>query len=320
MFLLNSDIFLWDFAILLLLCLSGGFAIGTGVLAKRKHSKALTFLCTLCTLCTLLVFYSAFIEPQIITITEKSISHKMAPKLNIAIMSDAHIGPYKGKAFITRAVRRINAKLPDIVLLPGDFVYTHHADLDALDPLQNISAPLGVYAVLGNHDVGLFTDMLGNRYSSTGRGEDIAEKLTSLGVTVLRNEHVVKKTPNGSIAISGIDDMWTGNASLTAAMEGIPNNAYSILLSHNPSIIDSPLSHKAHLIVAGHTHGGQLRLPFIGPLAHLPTTLGQGFDQGIFAIDEDTTLAITRGIGESSARMRLFAWPEILLLELRAES
>ena len=102
-----------------------------------------------------------------------------------------------------------------------------------------------------------------------------------------------------------------------AALDGIADDLPIILLSHNPSVINQNDSLQADLIVSGHTHGGQIRLPGIGPLGGVPTDIDQKYDQGTFAINNHTTLAITRGLGESSPRARLFAWPEILLLETK---
>ncbi len=323
MFLLNSDIFFWDLAILILLTTFFALAVGCLLLAKRKHigtSKTVLMytLSTVATTCFLLVVYAAFIEPNLITVTKKTLKHPMGHSMKIAVISDMHVGPYKGKAFVQRVVKKLNATLPDIVLIPGDFVFTHSADISDLQPLEEISAPMGVYAVLGNHDVGQYADLAGHRYSGESRGEAIAELLQTLGVFVLRNSHDTISTHEGSVAIAGVDDIWTGHHDLPAALANIPKAAFTMLLSHNPSIVDAPASMAAHLIVSGHTHGGQIRLPVLGPLTELPTSLGKGYDQGLFEMDEDTTLAITRGIGESSARTRLFAWPQILLIQVES--
>ena len=215
-----------------------------------------------------------------------------------------------------RVVNETNAAFPDLVLLTGDYVFGRNADLQDLAPLGALNPPLGVYAVLGNHDVGQHQSLLGKRYSGEDRGENIADMLESVGVTMLRNEEEIIYLTTGQIAITGIDDLWTGHSDLAAALDEVPRNVYTILLSHNPSVIDEKRSREADLIVSGHTHGGQMRLPGYGTIPDLPTSLGNSFDQGIFKIDSDTTLAITRGVGESSPRTRLFAWPEIMLLEL----
>lgn len=300
--------------------LSGGFACSIWV--KRHPDQSFQkhfvgFLGFLGFFGFLVITYASFIEPQIIVVTKAALSHPLAQPLKIVVISDTHVGPYKGAKFLERVVQDVNNLLPDIVVMPGDFVFTRSADLKDLAPLANINAPLGVYAVLGNHDVGQYLSPSGARYSGKDRGDNIAKTLESFSVQVLRNEHTVLELTNGTVAIAGIDDLWTGHHDLPASMSGIPAHTYTILLSHNPSVIDSPESTAVHLVISGHTHGGQLRLPGIGPLPKLPTSLGQGFDQGIFPLEDDRTLAITRGVGESGARSRLFAWPEILLIELR---
>jgi predicted MPP superfamily phosphohydrolase len=322
MFLLQSDIFLWDLSIILLIVFTLAGAISCHCLIKRKkHSSLQTLFIRLAggisLLGCFLVIYGSFIEPQMITVTEKTISHPLASPLKIAVISDIHVGAYKGEAFVAKAVQRVNALLPDIVLIPGDFILNHDSDLGDLDPLKNLRTTMGTFAVLGNHDVGEYETLLGKRYTGTDRGERISSALRALGITMLRNQSEVLTLPQGKLAIAGIDDIWTGHADLTGALAGIDPTVYTILLSHNPSVIDEPESLNSHLVVSGHTHGGQIRIPGFGPLSRLPTSLGQKYDQGVFEIDDDTALAISRGIGESSARTRLFATPEILLLRIQ---
>jgi predicted MPP superfamily phosphohydrolase len=322
MFLLQSDIFLWDLSIIILIVfLFSGAAACLTWTKRHPHKPLQKFLISIAGLLSVvgccLVVYGSFIEPQMITVTEKTISHPLASPLKIAVISDIHVGAYKGEAFVAKAVQRVNALLPDIVLIPGDFILNHDSDLGDLSPLKNIRTTMGTFAVLGNHDVGEYETLLGTRYTGTDRGERISSALSALGITMLRNQSEVLTLPQGKLAIAGIDDIWTGHADLTSALADIDPTVYTVLLSHNPSVIDEPESLKAHLVVSGHTHGGQIRIPGFGPLSRLPTSLGQKYDQGVFEIDDDTTLAISRGIGESSARTRLFATPEILLLRIQ---
>ena len=302
--------------ILLIMTFSLCGGIACVVLMRRNHSKLIGLLGFLGLLGFISITYAAFIEPQIIVVTKVSITHPLAEPMKIAVVSDPHVGPYKGKPFLRRVVKKLNGLLPDLVLMPGDFVFTRSADPSELAPFADINAPLGTFAVLGNHDVGEYQSLIGKRYSGKDRGEKIAQKLEEFDVTVLRNEHDLLQLTNSNIAVAGIDDLWTGHHDLAASLSGISSDTYTILLSHNPSVIDEPHSDSAHLIVSGHTHGGQLRIPGIGPLTTLPTSLGKQFDQGIFELEEDRALAITRGIGESSSRTRFFAWPEILLIEV----
>lgn len=264
------------------------------------------------------VSYGSFIEPQIITVTRRHIDLGVHQPLSIVVLSDMHVGPYKGAAFIRRVVRRVNALLPDLILIDGDFVLgdgIHAEQLEALAPLQDLHASIGTYAILGNHDHGTYRRLLGaERSPSTDQSEYLAAALRSLGIDVLQNAHEVVSLGTERIAIAGVDDRTSGKENLDAALAGIDPALPVILLAHSPDVILDTLSTRANLITTGHTHGGQIRLPFLGPLSDLPTHLGRKYDQGVFPIDADTTLAITRGVGESGPRARLFAWPEILLL------
>ena len=316
MFLLQQDIFLWDLAILLIMAITFCGGLGCVIGLRRCHRSRLGFLGFFCFFGFLIVTYAAFIEPQIIVVNHATVSHPLAEPMKVAVISDTHIGPYKGEKFLQRVVTKLNSLLPDMVLMPGDFVFTRSADVSDLSPLEDIRAPLGTFAVLGNHDVGEYQSLLGTRYRGDDRGEKIALALEEFGVQVLRNTNVTVQLPNAKIAVAGIDDVWTGHFDLTESMRSIPSQRYTILLSHNPSVIDENETDAAHLIVSGHTHGGQLRLPLMGPLTTLPTSLGNAYDQGLFGLDDGRTLAISRGVGESSARARLFAWPEILLITI----
>jgi len=320
MFLLHPSIFPWDFTILLLLTFSLSGAIACLVWVRRNHKKRIRkifvgLLGFLGFLGFITVVYGSFIEPRLLIINRYSTSLPLRQPLKIAVISDLHVGPYKEKKYIERVVRETNKLLPDLVLLPGDFIQTYTADTSDLSPLADLRTSLGAFAVLGNHDFGLYRSFFGKRVEKQDRSEDVAHALEEMGITLLRNENILIPLDGGDIAIAGVEDLWTGKTDIAAALAEIPENAIIILLSHNPSIIEDPLSTGTHLIVSGHTHGGQIRLPFIGPIPTLPTTLGQVVDDGLFPVDEDTTLAITRGVGESGPRARLFAWPEIMVIE-----
>lgn len=307
--------------ILLIMALSLSCGVACTIWTKKHPHKSLlkhvvALLAFFAFFAFILIIYAAFIEPQIIVVTRVEVTHPLVEPIKIAVISDAHVGPYKGEKFLERVVQKTNSLLPDIVLMPGDFVFTRSANPDDLAPFADINAPLGTFAVLGNHDLGEYQSLTGKRYSGKDRGEKIAQKLEEFDVTVLRNENQILQLAHSKIAIAGIDDLWTGHHDIAASLSEIPKDTYTILLSHNPSVIDESQSDSAHLIVAGHTHGGQLRIPGLEPLTELPTSLGKEYDQGLFALEDDRTLAITRGIGESSARTRLFAWPEILVVEV----
>jgi predicted MPP superfamily phosphohydrolase len=321
MFLLEPSAFHWDLGIALLLATGLCVTFMSGVWLWKPHKRQImaSMLVSIIGMCgaTLLtvVAYGSFIEPQLISVTEASVRLPLRNRLKIAVIADLHLGPYKGARYLERVVRRVNMTLPDIVLLAGDYFWDDEGNLEDLEPLRGLRASLGVFAVTGDHEHGRYMSLRQVPPDMRNRSHDIASQLRTLGVVVLRNEHVTLRLTNDTLAIAGIDDVWSEGSDLPAALRGIPSGIPTILLSHNPDVILENISHRANLIVTGHTHGGQIRLPWYGPIAALPTHIGSKYDQGIFALDDDTTLAITRGVGESLARARLFAPPEIMLLE-----
>ena len=127
---------------------------------------------------------------------------------------------------------------------------------------------------------------------------------------------------NATFILIGLDDWLAGKTDMPQALSNLQssnlpiNQSPILLLVHNPYFILDPESKKSDLILAVNTHGGQVRLPFIGPVPRLPSQLPRTFDKGLFQIDNDTNLFITSGIGESCPRARLFNPPEIVILEL----
>ena len=330
----------WDLAIFLLI--GGGIMLEWYALKRWRIARVATDAkisrCLLLALALfgqllwLTIFYGSFIEPQVIVVTEAEITTlPLKEDLNIVILSHFHVGPYKGRHFIQRVVEQVNALEPDLVLLAGDYVYLESDPTEDLAPLKDLRARYGIFGVLGNHEYGCYRFSPLFRHSGIGedRSLSVRRTLERVGVTVLRNEwrEVLLEGRKGSesrkgkevLYVSGVDDGCTARENLATALPGLERKAPIILLSHTPDIILDGRSHAANLIVSGHTHGGQIRVPFIGPVTNLPTQLGRKYDQGLFPVDANATLAITRGIGESSPRARLFAPPEILLLRAKRE-
>lgn len=319
----NSLTFPWDLGIATILGATLGIVVCSHAWLRSRRIRPLWMKGgvliggSVSLLLFLIVFYGSFIEPQIITVTHVSIPFGTVEPLNIAVISDLHVGPYKGAGFIRRVVARINALHPDAVFIVGDLVLAEEVTADqlaSLQPLGELSSLLGTYAIMGNHDHSIYR--MGVHLPPVPDHSDaVAERLTSMGVHVLRNESNVIRSGENLFAVAGIEDALSGKADIVETLRGIPHGTPTFLLSHNPDVILDPASLDADIIIAGHTHGGQIRLPWYGALATLPTHLGQKFDQGVFRLGSGATLAITRGIGESGPRARLFAPPEILMIE-----
>ncbi len=255
------------------------------------------------------IVYSCFVEPRIIVTKNIDVGLRTDEALRIAFVSDFHVGPYKGRTFMRRIVAKTNALKPDLILLGGDFLYNYASDPRLLDPLRALEAPLGVFGVMGNHDSG--RDIMKGRVTLTkDRTRDVEKVLGDCGVTVLHNEW----KDIGPVILAGTDDFWMESYDLAKALRGIPDGKPVVLLTHNPDAIMDERTHRADLILSGHTHGGQVRLPLIGAVPPIPNELGRTYDRGTFSLPKDTTLIVSHGVGESMARPRFLTAPEIVCI------
>lgn len=241
--------------------------------------------------------------------------------LRVALVSDFHLGPYKQRGFATKVVKKIMALKPDIILIAGDFLAEDKKYVSFLEPLKNLSAPLGVYAVLGNHDYDDTITLLSEE--GKARSKAVTETLEVAGVEALINEGKILKHDGHEFILIGTDDIWTGYADIQKAFKSEGAVALqtqhplpSILLSHNADIVERAEKLGVNLVLAGHTHGGQIRLPFLGSVPKIPHALGNKYDRGLFDFGE-TQLFITSGLAETGPRARLLVPPEVALLEIK---
>lgn len=226
--------------------------------------------------------------------------------VRVAFLTDLHLGPYMGRQQLAEWVEATVAAKPDLVLFGGDLVdQMYGGDLSEVEELlPELASPLGVYAVLGNHDR--------TKYRKLAPLEGALE---SAGVTLLRNQGVLVRD---DLYLAGIDDWRTGHPdaerALAAAPEGGGEQAPArLMLSHNPDAIPH-MPAGIDLLLAGHTHGGQIRLPFLGPLV-TSSEYGQRFAEGW--VDAPMPAFVSRGLGVSMLPFRLFCPPELVLLELQ---
>lgn len=263
----------------------------------------------------LIIFYGSFIEPRLLVVREQTIHVRENPTetLRAVLVSDFHLGPYKKEDFVERVVSKINEQRPDVIFIAGDFVYDDISQIQYLDPIKNLKAPLGVFAVLGNHDYGEGGPGMVLE-KDKGRSNVIREKLESLGVRVLVNDARVITKDGEKILLIGSDDVWTGRDKIHRAARIFLHT--TLVLSHNPDIIWKAEKSGIDLVLAGHTHGGQIRLPGIGPVPNIPDELGRAYDRGLFQFG-NTQLFITSGLGEMGPRARLLVPPEIVVLKIK---
>ena len=261
-----------------------------------------------------LTLYSAEIERHWLDINPVSVKLKNLPEafrgFRIAHLADFHYGEYSEPTFIRAVVSAVNAQEPDMIALTGDFVSSgpmakrisvdfayHCADL-----LGRLECPRK-FAVMGNHD------------AFVGRRE-VTEALTSRGIGVLHNAAVPIEKDNARLWISGLADILANkDIDLPAALpQGRSAGSEPlILMVHEPDYADNVMGSGVDLLLSGHTHGGQVRIPFMPPV-NLPP-LGQKYVEGLFFLG-DLQLYVTRGIGTVGVPFRFGCPPEITLITL----
>lgn len=234
--------------------------------------------------------------------------------LTILQLSDFHYDPYFSATPIAAAVRMANELGPDLVVLTGDFVTSpvfHRSNLiqrsEALiepcaEALRGLSAPFGVWAVLGNHDV--FADP-----------HHIMLCLRSAGIQILRNDAAPIEREGQRFWLSGIGDVLAGDSNLGKALRGIPQDDAVVLLAHEPDFADHAARFSVDLQLSGHSHGGQVCFPLLGPV-YLPH-MARKYPIGLRQVGQ-LMLYTNVGIGTLIVPVRWNCPPEVTLITLRS--
>ncbi|GHF95137.1 putative metallophosphoesterase [Deinococcus piscis] len=238
--------------------------------------------------------------------------------LRLVFLTDLHYGLYIEAGSVRRWIDTALAERPDLILLGGDFVDIRPGERPTplLKQLSRLQAPLGVYGVWGNHDYGSF-----GRYDSRWRGEGqpgweehrhaLAAELGEAGVRLLRNQTA---QPRSDLHLVGTDDwQWGERPDLSALLAGAGARA-TLLLTHNPDILPT-FPQPIGLTLAGHTHGGQVRLPGVGALV-VPSAYGTRYAMGWHQGEYGSPAYVSRGLGVSGLPVRTFCPPEVTVMDL----
>lgn len=291
--------------------------------------------------------WARFIEPKLLFITRLKVPLRGLKKVTrIVQISDLHLGKHTSPSFLKRLSKRIHCLKPDLIVLTGDFLcYGKIHDQSALEAfLRSLKAPLGIYSVLGNHDyeAGVGVDALGN-YAIIEEGVPIlqglqrlasqqkiqgqySEELKSIkvnpllaqifkdaGIGLLQDSTVQVQ---GLFNLTGVSEYMTGQIDPVKAFKGYERELPGILLCHNPDAIPKLLDRPPALILSGHTHGGQVNLPFIRK--RLTLMQYPRYFKGLIRQD-DKTIYISRGVG-SVMNFRFLAFPEAVCIDLIPEA
>jgi hypothetical protein len=233
--------------------------------------------------------------------------------LRLILLSDLHVSPQVSMDYLRAQFRRCMALAPDIIVLVGDYITRADGRLagDLISLLRMLSAPLGVFAVLGNHDCGVYEGLMPVRVGpSIAAGSSTI--LESAGVTVLRNERHVLENETGRLQLVGLDDVWSGFCKPQLAFAEVEPDVPCVALVHNPDAIVDLKQQPCDWVLSGHTHGGQVRIPWLG--APILPIVNRQYDAGLFNVG-DKRLYVNRGLGHILP-IRINCRPEITVFTL----
>jgi predicted MPP superfamily phosphohydrolase len=249
------------------------------------------------------VVYATRIEPSSTDVTRLTLPlADLDPAfdgLTLAQVSDFHLGEWMTLPRMVDIADQVNALNPDVIAFTGDFASALWEDTpnEITQTLRAFRAKEAIMGVLGNHDHWTNADIIRQAIADAGN------------VRLLTNAHVVVQRGSAALYLAGVDDIWEQKHDLNAALAGIPTNAPTILLAHEPDYADTvALTGRIGLQLSGHSHGGQVRLPFKGAL-QLPY-LGEKYDMGLYDID-GMKLYVNRGVGMVAPHVRFNCRPEI---------
>ena len=201
-----------------------------------------------------------------------------------------------------RAVHLVNRQSPDLVVLTGDFIWRDPGfAADLVEPMRELSAPLGVFASFGNHD-------------HWAGAKQVAAALATAGVTLLVNQ-AAQLPADAPLWLAAVDDVWERRQDIRAALRDVPSDACTLLMCHEPDYGDEVATYPVDLQLSGHSHGGQINLPVLGPPV-LPY-LGRKYPAGLYRV-VDLQIYTNRGIGLIAPPVRFNCPPEVTVLTLRA--
>lgn len=257
-----------------------------------------------------LTYYAGKIEPRLLKTKKLDLTFPNLPPsfhgLKIIQLNDTHLGFQYTLDQFNQLISTINQLEPDLIFFVGDLLDepNKYKEVDeTIHLLQKLEAKYGKIAVYGNHDHG-------------GYGTKIYRSMMEKGnFLLLQNEAVKIEQSKERIYILGIDDPMLGNPNIAKTIKGVPENAFKILLSHAPDLADQAVHYPIQLQLSGHSHGGQIKIPFFGALVKPP--YGEKYVEGKYELNQ-LTLYVNRGIGTTRLPYRFLSTPEITLITLKS--
>ncbi|API93732.1 MULTISPECIES: metallophosphoesterase [Virgibacillus] len=259
-------------------------------------------------------YYAKDVEPILLRVNKNTVeSSKIAKAFDdfkIVQFSDTHIGFHYTLEQLKDLVKKINGLQPDLIVFTGDLVdepQNFHWDDTIIHILKKLQAPKGKFWIYGNHDHG-------------GYGTEVVlDTMEKAGFQLLQNNNVTIKEKNESIILAGIDDLMLGKPDITKTLSQANTNLFTILLAHEPDFADKAAKHPIDLQLSGHSHGGQIRFPFIGHI--YSPAYAEKYVQGEYNLNGgNMQLFVNSGIGTTRLPFRFLCKPEIHVYTLKSKA
>ncbi len=249
-----------------------------------------------------LVADAAWYEPQALQVEKTTLAATLpGGKVRLLQISDLHLSEFN--SYFEKVAEQVAELKPDLIVLTGDYLEEQRNIRGVLSFLKKLKAPHGIYAVQGNWE-----------YWSRLEGENLRRHFAGAGVKLLINEREDVLVKGRALSIFGLD-YPSSTDHLAKLQKEVDPQRFNLLLSHVPAFAHEQLNKDINLILSGHTHGGQVRLPFFPPF-YLPRYAGR-FIAGLYHVSQHRIpLYVSRGVGTSVLPVRFFCRPEIGLFEL----
>ncbi|MFJ1105997.1 metallophosphoesterase [Bacillus sp. GX] len=257
-----------------------------------------------------------YVQNNLISITKVDITSSKIPStfkgFKILQISDLHNKKFGDNQ--ETLIQKVKGENPDIIVITGDLIDSKSYDAEvSMELIRELVKEYPIYFVTGNHE------------KWSGKYNDLEKELKNHHVTVLRNEHVTIQKGQQKINLLGIDDpeFVTGNNDevkgvkdeISKAKFGMPPDTYNVLLSHRPELLAKYADEQIDLVLSGHAHGGQVRLPFIGGLVAPNQGVFPTYTAGLYE-KQNTSMVVSRGLGNSVIPQRIFNRPELVVVQL----
>ena len=273
--------------------------------SKKTKKKTKRILLSIISVFILLIvalpFYAWKVEPFLVHVNHVELGKKNErTPLNVVQISDLQVSEYFETNRLDKVIEKVNAQNPDILLFTGDLFdnYSKYPEQMApmIEKLKAFKANIGKYAVWGNHDYG-------------GGAVRVYEDVMSAGgFVVLRNQGETLTLSDGrQVFLGGLDDSLLGNPSVSDTLAYRQNYDYAITMTHEPDVADAFIGTDTQLVLAGHSHGGQVWIPFY-PIKNV---LAEKYTRGLYQLDAITQLYVNTGIGTTSIHARFGVIPEV---------